>query len=121
VVHPTLDWSGTPSSRQPGGDRVQVALQPGGERAQPGQAVGVAADGGDPCRELLAAKVGEHLTEGPDVVGSRSEFRAPLQDRLQPQVLVLGETVGVAGEPAGHLWVPKTLSADVDLRLRIGG
>jgi len=101
VIHAALDRPGTPATGQAPRHRVQVALQSGGEGAQAGQFVGP--DGSDPGWQVLAAEPGEHLAEGPDVVGSRPQLRAPLEDRLQLQVLVVGEAVGMAGEPAGHL------------------
>jgi len=58
-------------------------LQPGGKRAQPGQAVGVGADGGDPRRQALAAELDEQLAEGPDVASGRPQLRAVLQDLFQ--------------------------------------
>jgi hypothetical protein len=67
-----------------------------------GQA-GLGADRGDPGREFLAAELGEHLAEGADVAGGRARFRALLQDRLDPHLVVLGQGGGVAGEPTGDL------------------
>jgi hypothetical protein len=73
-------------------DRVQVAGQAVGERGQARQALG--ADRGDPGREFLAAELGEHLAEGADVAGGRAQFRALLQDRLEPHLVVLGQGGG---------------------------
>jgi hypothetical protein len=56
-----------------------------------------------PGREFLAAELGEHLAEGADVAGGRAQFRALLQDRLEPHLVVLGQGGGVAGEPTGDL------------------
>lgn len=53
--------------------------------------------------EFLAAELGEHLAEGADVAGGRAQFRALLQDRLEPHLVVLGRGGGVAGEPTGDL------------------
>src|SRR6266508_3516422 len=101
MIHATLDGPGVPSRGQPPGDRVQVAGQAVGERGQARQALG--ADRGDPGREFLAAELGEHLAEGADVAGGRAQFRALLQDRLEPHLVVLGQGGGVAGEPSGVL------------------
>jgi hypothetical protein len=97
VVHASFDGAGAPVHGQAVGDGVEVLLQSFGERGDAGQA-GVAG-GGHPLREVLAGQLGDHDGEAANLVAGGLQFGAAVEDGLEQGLLVLGQGVGVAGEP----------------------
>jgi hypothetical protein len=98
VVDAALDGAGAPGHGQAVGDGVEVLLQALGARRGAGQAGG--AGGVDPLREVLAGEAGDHGGERADLVRCGLEFGAAVQDRLEAGLLVLGQGVRAAAEPA---------------------
>ncbi len=96
-----LDGAGAVGEAESGDDRVAVLADPVDEAVQGGQVVGLNAL--DPLVEVLALAVVHQLGEGTHVPGGSVEFGTAGEDRLEPLFLVVVETVGAAGEPAGHV------------------
>lgn len=84
-----------------GDDGVEGLDRAGDEGMQSGKIVGL--DLGDPLVEALALAVVHQAGEGADVVGGAAKGGAAGQDRLELLGLVVGEAVGTAGEPVGHI------------------
>jgi hypothetical protein len=68
---------------------------------QVGQVVEV--DGVDPAGQVLAVAAGHQLGECGDVAGGGVELRAAGFELAEPGVLVVGDVIGVAGDPPGYL------------------
>jgi hypothetical protein len=83
------------------GDGGLVAADTAGERVQVRQVAGV--DGGDPAGQVLAVAAGHHLGERGDVPGGGAQLRAAGFDPAGLGGLVVGEVIGAAGDPPGHL------------------
>ena len=86
---------------RPLSDGVEVLLKALGERRDAGQLSGPGV--ADPLREVLAGELGEHGGERADVAAGGLEFGAAFQQRLEPGLLVFGQGIRMAGEPAGDL------------------
>jgi hypothetical protein len=83
------------------GDGVEILLQAFGEGRQGGQFGGPSV--ADPLREILAGELGEHRGEGAEMPGGGVEFGAAPQRDLELGLLIFGQEVRMAGEPAGNL------------------
>jgi hypothetical protein len=101
VVDAAFDGAGVPAGGQALGDGVEVLLEAFGEGREAWQAGGAGV--ADPLREVLAGELGEHGGEGADLLSGGLEFGAVFQHGLEPGLVVFGEGVGVAGEPAGDV------------------
>lgn len=94
-----LDDSRVPRLRESGGDGVEVALQVPGESLQARQVGG--GRGFDPCWQLVALQLGEHVGEGADVSGECVQFGAVGQYVLELDPVSLGQCFGAGEDPAG--------------------
>ncbi len=99
VVDAAFDGSGVPAAGQALGDGVEVLFEAFGEGRYAGQSGGPGA--ADPLREVLAGELGEHRGEGADMGGGGLEFGAAFQQGLELGLLVFGQGIRMAGEPAG--------------------
>lgn len=96
-----FDGAGAVGHAEAGDDGVEVLAEAGHEGVQGGQVV--ALDTGNPLVQVPALTVVHELGERADVVGGAIERGAAGQNRLEALGLVVGETVGVPGEPASHV------------------
>ncbi|WP_158013075.1 hypothetical protein [Streptomyces sp. Root369] len=81
--------AGVPVKAEAGGDGVEVAQEVLSKLAKAGQ-VGGGASRFDPCRELVALQVGEHVGEGAHVLGERCQFGAVGQGGFERDPVAFG-------------------------------
>jgi hypothetical protein len=96
-----LDGARAVAEDEASDDGVEVLAKAGDEGMQGGQVIRL--DAGDLLVEAFALAVVHQLSERADMVGGSVERAAAGQDRFELLGLVVGETVGVAGQPAGHV------------------
>ena len=84
---------------QPGDHGFEVGDQSAGEAGDPGQLR--VAGGADPVRQVSTRALGEYPREVADEFVSLLQLWAGVEHRLELLAFVLGERVGVTGDPAG--------------------
>jgi hypothetical protein len=99
VVDAAFVGPGVPAAGQALSDGVEVLFRAFGEGGQARKLGGP--DVTDPLREVVAGELGEHGGEGAHVAAGGPEFGAAFQQGLELGLLVFGQGVRMAGEPAG--------------------